>query len=130
MTRAYICPPVRILAMFHLPTGVFEVMVQPCYHLRRLSLLLASEVLVLLWLCCSPPLPLPLPPSPLRVLEPPPPLPRITRRLTASSSTEVGVGGALRPFNLLSTLSRRCENKSTSDLRIPRAAAAVRSGTG
>jgi hypothetical protein len=40
------------------------------------------------------------------------------------------VGGALRPFNLLNTLSRRCENRSTSDFRIPRAAAAVRYGTG
>jgi len=130
MAKVYIHLSVCILAMLHLSTGVCVVLHQPCYHLRKLSLLLASEVLVLLWLCCSPPLPLPLPPSPFRVLDPPPPPPLITRRITASSSTEVGVGGALRPFNLLSTLSRRCENKSTSVLRIPSAAAAVRYGTG
>lgn len=49
---------------------------------------------------------------------------------TEISSTEVGVGGALLPFNLLNTLSSRCTNKSMSFLFIPRAAAAVRYGIG
>lgn len=44
----------------------------------------------------------------------------------ASSSTEVGVPGALRPFTLPSALSSRCTNRSTSDFFIPRPAAAVR----
>jgi len=48
MTKVYIHLSVCILAMFHLPTGVGVMLHLPCYHLRKLSLLLASEVLVLL----------------------------------------------------------------------------------
>lgn len=102
-------------------------------HLRSESLLLAREVLALAlaldwplwWLCWSPPLPLPLPASPFKVLDP---APRIARRTTEISSSDVGVGGALLPFNLLSTLSSLWTNRSTSDWRIPNAAAAVRYG--
>ena len=48
MAKVYIHLSVCILAMLHLSTGVCVVLHQPCYHLRKLSLLLASEVLVLL----------------------------------------------------------------------------------
>lgn len=61
---------------------------------------------------------------------PGPPAPPVSPLILDPARDAVGVTGAERLLTLVKALSNRCINTSTSDFFIPKAAAAVKYGTG